>query len=555
MSNLLKTMSLAAAMALLSVPMARSEGFAGAFLAAKLANSINDYENAAYYYSRALIAAPNNGFIMQGGLFAYVASGKEPGAEAIARKMGAAGFTDEYAQTVLISGAFKRGDYSAVLDLVNDPDFTINPLISQLLRGWALVGLDKPEAGIEAMTTPSDNKAITSFGLYNKGLVLAYQGKFAEAEAVFSAGGAYVNRGAVLAHAQILAALGKPDEALAFMVKGPGSSFTDRESDDMRARLAAGESVGFDRIRSPQDGAAETLLVLGDALNGDNSSSRLALLYARLAAYLQPDNADALLLIGDVLTAQSQYALALNAYDAVPENDPLALNAKLGRAQTLRKNGDLNGAIETLRAALEIKPDGISLWQSLGDVLRQNGDLAEAQTAYSTAISLLPAPDIQAAWPLYYARAIVEHGADNWPAAEADFRQALVLNPEQPDALNYLGYSLVDRGEKLDEALGMIETAVKARPDSGAIADSLGWVYYRLGRYQDAELAMEKAVKLLPVDPILSDHFGDVLWKVGRKREARFQWRRALSYGPEEGETARIKDKLARGLDAVLADE
>ena len=554
MSKLLKTLSLAATMALSTVPMARGEGFAGAFLAAKSANIANDYVDAAYYYTQAMIAEPGNGYIMQGALFAFVAAGDVPAAEAVARKMAAEGFTDEYAHTVMISGAFARADFSAALGLMADPEFEINPLIKQLLSGWALIGMGEDETGLQTLVAPSENEAITAFGLYNKGLALAYGGDLAAADAIFTAGGAYVNRGAVLAHAQILATLGRTEDALAMMVNGAGASFTDRESDDLRARLAAGEPMGFDRIRSPQDGAAETFLVLGDALNGDGSE-RLALLYARLAAYLQPDNAEALLLVGDILTAQAQFDLALKAYDAVPSTDPLALNAKLGRALNLRENGDLDGAIETLRAALDIKPDGISLWQSLGDVLRQNGDLAEARAAYSESINLLPAPDIRPAWRLYYARAIVEHRADDWPAAEADFRQALALNPDQPDALNYLGYSLVDQGLNLDEALGMIETAVRAKPDSGAIADSLGWAYYRLGRYEDAEAAMEIAVKLLPVDPILSDHYGDVLWMVGRNREARFQWRRALSYGPEEGEAVRIRDKLARGLDAVLADE
>ncbi len=554
MAKLLKTLSLAATLALSTLPMARAEGFAGAFLAAKSANVANDYQQAAYYYTQALIAEPENGYVMQGALFANLAMGDMTAAEAIARRMAAAGFTDEYAHTVMITGAFMREDYSAALGLLSDADFSINPLITQMFTGWAQVAMGEVETGLSTLTTASDNAAITAFGLYNKALVLAYLGDLAGANAVFSTGGAYVNRGAVLAHAEIMAALGQPEQALAFMVNGAGRGFSDRESDALRARLAAGETVVFDRIHAPKDGPAETLFVLADALSTDGSA-RLALLYARLASALQPENAGALLLIGDILTTQGQYDLALAAYDAVPPAAPLALNAITGRALTLRQQGDLDSAIATLRAALELKPESISLWKTLGDVLRQNDDLAGARTAYTTAIDLLPAPDIRAAWPLYYARAVTEHRADNWPAAEADFRRALALNPEQADVLNYLGYSLVDQGVKLDEALSMIETAAAANPQSGAIADSLGWAYYRLGRYEEAEAAMEIAVKLLPVDPILSDHYGDVLWMVDRKREARFQWRRALSYGPEEGEAARIRDKLARGLDAVLADE
>ena len=101
----------------------------------------------------------------------------------------------------------------------------------------------------------------------------------------------------------------------------------------------------------------------------------------------------------------------------------------------------------------------------------------------------------------------------------------------------------------------MIQTAVKESPDSGYITDSLGWIFYRLGRFEEAVAPMERAVELLPVDPIVNDHLGDVYWKVGREREAEFQWKRALSFKPEEAEAERIREKLSRGLTAVLEDE
>ena len=554
MSKLLKTLSLAAALAFMAIPCAKAEGFSGAFLAAKSANLANDYAEAAYYYTQAMAAEPDNAYLMQGAIFTLVASGDVMAGNAIARKMAAAGINDESAQTVLIAQAFERAAFDTVLGLLADENADLNPLIKQVATGWALIGRGDIEAGLDAFTEHAENEAIAAFGLYNKGLALAYTGDFAAADAVFQTGEAYVNRGAVLAHAQIMAKLGRADEALAFLMSGTGANIIDREADALRAALSDGGPIEFDRIESPKEGVADIFLVLADALKSDNSG-RLALFYARLSTFLQPDNADALLLIGDILTNQSQFALALKAYDAVPTSHPLALDAKMGRALNLRQNGQLDEAVETLRAALDIQPNSITLRQSLGDVLRQSGQPEAATEAYTAAIGLLPSADIRPAWRLFYSRAIVEQRAGDWPAAEVDFRHALSLNPDQADVLNYLGYSLVDRGEQLDEALGMIETAAKARPDSGAIADSLGWVYYRLGRYDEAEAAMETAVKLLPVDPILSDHFGDVLWVVDRKREARFQWRRALSYGPEAQDAARIRDKLARGLDAVLADE
>ena len=130
-----------------------------------------------------------------------------------------------------------------------------------------------------------------------------------------------------------------------------------------------------------------------------------------------------------------------------------------------------------------------------------------------------------------------------------------MLNPDQPNVLNNLGYSLVEQRRNLDEALDMIERAVEGRPDSGYIVDSLGWVLYRLGRFEEAVDPMERAVALLPNDPIINDHLGDVYWMVGRQREARFQWERALSFEPEDEDAARIRLKLEIGLDRVLEQE
>ena len=163
-------------------------------------------------------------------------------------------------------------------------------------------------------------------------------------------------------------------------------------------------------------------------------------------------------------------------------------------------------------------------------------------------------------WFVLYARAIAHERLDNWEKAEADFRAALELNPEHPQVLNYLGYSMVEKQINLAEALDMIERAVAARPDSGFIVDSLGWILYRLGRYGEAVAHMERAVELMAVDPVVNDHLGDVYWAVGRKREAEFQWNRALSFVDltevdGEADPDRMRRKLEVGLDAVLLEE
>ena len=97
----------------------------------------------------------------------------------------------------------------------------------------------------------------------------------------------------------------------------------------------------------------------------------------------------------------------------------------------------------------------------------------------------------------------------------------------------------------------MIERAVEARLDSGAIIDSLGWVYFKLGRYDEAVEPLERAAALEATDPIVNDHLGDAYFVVGRQREARFQWQRALSFDPEPELADRIRAKLAGERDPL----
>ena len=111
-----------------------------------------------------------------------------------------------------------------------------------------------------------------------------------------------------------------------------------------------------------------------------------------------------------------------------------------------------------------------------------------------------------------------------------------------------MGYSLLERKEKLDQALKMIILAAEKSPDSYHIIDSLGWAYYKKGYFGKALLYLEKAMEIESTDPIVNDHLGDVLWMLGRKREAKFQWKKSLSFNPESVDQKNTKDKLKFGL-------
>jgi tetratricopeptide (TPR) repeat protein len=113
--------------------------------------------------------------------------------------------------------------------------------------------------------------------------------------------------------------------------------------------------------------------------------------------------------------------------------------------------------------------------------------------------------------------------------AEREFRKLISEDPENASALNYLGYTLADRNIRLNEALEMIQRAVKLEPDNGAYLDSLGWVYYRMGDLENAERYLVRAVEKFSKDPTVHDHLGDVYAKMGRLKDAIEHWQISLS--------------------------
>ena len=186
---------------------------------------------------------------------------------------------------------------------------------------------------------------------------------------------------------------------------------------------------------------------------------------------------------------------------------------------------------------------------SLGDLFRSEKKFLSALQEYSSALNFTEGSENETIWVTYFFRGICFQEIGEWDNARKDYLKALELSPGQPEVLNYLGYSLIERKEKLSQALGMIEKAIERNPQSGYIVDSLAWGLFKLGRYEEALLPMKKAYELLPFDPIINDHMGDILWNNGKRRSAKLYWKRSLSFNPEEEEVSKIKKKIKFGMD------
>ncbi len=524
----------------------------GAYLAARQAAMNSDFSSGARYYTQSLISDPTNPLLLESAVAAYVSLGQIDQAAAIAETMIELGIESQSANLVLTALAAKTGDWMAIFDHL-EGDHSVSPLVDGLAQAWAAIGQGKMSQALASFDEVIEGDGMRAYGLYHKALALASVGDFEGADEILSdPEQPLFSARAALSHAKILSQLGRNNDAISMLESVFGES-NDPGLRSLFAALSDGQTVPYDIVTTPEQGMGEVAFMIAELLRNE-AQETYTLQYARIAEYLDPANTEAIMLSANLLQQMERYELANATFAQVSQDDPSFATAEMGRVDALRRLGRPDAAIEVAESLSRAHPQLPFVHAKLADVLRSQERYADAHAAYSKAISIYSDTDPNR-WLVLYARAITSHALDDWPNAEADFRAALALNPDQPQVLNYLGYSLVERGEKLDEALQMIEKAVIARPDNGAIVDSLGWVLFQLGRYEESVVHMERAAALEAVDPIVNDHLGDVYWAVGREVEATFQWNRALSFDPESELAARIRAKLERGLDTVLAEE
>ncbi|WP_417718493.1 tetratricopeptide repeat protein [Salipiger sp.] len=536
-----------------------ADSLAGDYLAARQASFVGDYQVAADYYSRAIAFDPENPELLERATLANLSLGEVERAKALADQLTAKGFNSQVAHMAQIAVLAKEENYPELLARIKDQK-AIGPLVDGLVSAWAHVGQGDVTAALQAFDDLADERGLSGFAGYHRALTLASVGDFEGAEKIFAENGAgnmQFTRRAITGRAEILSQLDRTDEAVQLIDQGFGP-ILDPGLAALRQSLANGEKLPFSLVSTPRDGVAEVFYTLAAALSNE-ANDDFTLLYSRIAEYLRPDHVGAILMSAELLQKLGQTDLAIAAYKKVPRSDPSYQAAELGRADVLRRAGKTDAAVEVLEQLAATDGNLAAVQSALGDLMRQLERWDDAIAAYDRALATFDKED-PAQWFLYYARGISKERKGDWEAGEADFRAALKLNPNQPQVLNYLGYSMVEHHVSLDEALGMIEKAVAAEPQSGYIVDSLGWALYRLGRYDESVEHMERAAELMAVDPVVNDHLGDVYWAVGRKLEAEFQWKRALSFvdwkeASDEVDPERIRRKLAVGLDQVLADE
>ena len=536
----------------ISSPFEVSESPAGNYLAARVAEYEHDTLAASTFFRESLRSDPQNVDLVQRAFVAALANGDMVESFVLAQKVLARDPHNSSARLALGVRDLKLKSYAAARkELSAGVTGKQRDLTAVLLSAWSQIGsgdVKKALAQVDSLNEPS----FAVFRDFHAGLMLSVAGRPEEADKRLAA--AYANDKATLrlvdAYARNLSQLGKADEAKAVYQAFDKIQPRHPMVQAALAELDAGKKLE-PMVKDTNGGGAEVLYGLGayglGAAGARQGDEIAAIIFLRLALALQPDHVLALDTLGEAYGRLKQYEAAIEVYDQTPESSPMRVNADIHVALLLDALGKSDEASKRLKGIVAEHPNSAEALSALADLERSRKDFVGSADAYTRVLGLTGAGE-KTQWAIYYFRGVDYERAKQWDKAEADFKKALDLYPEQPLVLNYLGYSWVDQGLHLDEAFKMLRRAVELQPEDGYIVDSLAWAHYKLGHYDEAVKLLERAIELKPGDPVINDHLGDAYWRVGRKLDAEFQWNHARDLNPDPEEMPKILGKIEKGL-------
>ncbi len=196
----------------------------------------------------------------------------------------------------------------------------------------------------------------------------------------------------------------------------------------------------------------------------------------------------------------------------------------------------------------EYSNPSIKIIYDMANIYKRSKEFEKSIKYYSLLLNKLNENSDEYADILYRRGSSYERLKD-YKSSDKDLLKSLSIKPNEPYVLNYLGYGWLERGYKIQDAIGMLDKAYNQKKNDPFIIDSVGWGYYLIGDFINAEIFLRKAVELMPNDPIVNDHYGDVLWKLNRKIQAKYFWKSVLKSDESENDLKKnVSKKLIKGL-------
>jgi tetratricopeptide (TPR) repeat protein len=227
-------------------------------------------------------------------------------------------------------------------------------------------------------------------------------------------------------------------------------------------------------------------------------------------------------------------------------DNPEDVSLALVYSRTLADAGKAAEGATVLQGFLESHPNDLDVYINLSQIYLQDKQYSRAEDVLRRAQDKnLDQERVK------FQLATVYEGKKDFDRAETLFKEILKENPKNATALNYMGYMLADRGVRLDEAVRYVKEALAIEPNNGAYLDSLGWAYFKMDRYDEAEAKLLKAVELMKNDPEIHEHLGDLYYKTGDYEKARSYWEASLQHGVDPDEIEKVREKLKKLQDKV----
>ena len=541
---------------------AKVNTFSGAFLAARTADVDQDYATAITLYKKALDFDTANSEIRQRLMIAQLLSGDFDAGAKIADSLKDDSSVERVTTIVRALSDIKNKEFSnaeKVLKYSGPND--LDRMVNTLLTAWARAGSGKGKEALALVNGMKGPGWFSIFQKYHAGAIALVTGNteaarkslndaVADREGGATATDTYMR--AVMALARLEAKAGNKQKALDTIAVGDGFAPNYAPLKALRQSIDKGDKPA-QQVETAVEGAAAVMFSIAGALNREGAEE-IVTLYLQTSRALDPKSADTLILLGGLAEAQKQSDRAIQFYREVPADSPMHRISELQLGLTLAQTDKVGEARTHLKALLESDPTDLRSYLAYGSVLSDAKDFAAMAANYDKAVEVIGSVPKKTDWTIFFQRGIAYERLKDWDKAEPNFKRALELSPEQPQVLNYLGYSWVDKNINLDQGIDMIRRAVELRPNDGYIVDSLGWAHFRLGAFDEAVTELERAIELRAGDPTINDHLGDAYWRVGRKIEAVYQWNRALIGDSDDVDKAKVKEKIANGLPALEKD-
>jgi tetratricopeptide (TPR) repeat protein len=522
-----------------------------ATLAGRYAQGVSDPALAAQAWALAYQRQPGSGDMFARALDANLQAGLVDRAVLLAKSAPPTILTDDGA-LVLAFDAFAQGRYRDVSRLLNTRTFAPSKrLIADHLRAFALLGENKGAEAVNLTSTATGIAAIDKAALISRAMILDAVDRDDEAGILFQSAVAtnVIAPLGMRAYADWLVKSGQTEEAKRLYRRlisagGPDTIVFVAALDGLDRAPAVNPASAADlRAR-----AAIGIATIALSLTADGRSVSPTM-FLSLVSFLDPRSDGVALALAGRWIDEGKGNLARSSLSRISASSPEYLAART-ELVWLEFATDKPLAIQLARQTFQARPNDLAAKRLLADVLAGNRNDAEAEGLYSSLIErgLADGRPQSELWPYYFGRGGARERQGKWPEARADLRQAKAAAPNQPSILNYLGYALAERGENIEEALTLLQNAVRLRPQSANILDSLGWAQFKAGRFEAAVASLERAAGMDSTIGEISDHLGDAYWRTGRTDEARLEWQRALRLDLSETTKVNLARKIRDGL-------